>query len=236
MANPTGTVSPISFRRRNSLNDRACGDDPRRDQVLTTKVGLRIPAGLAFEDWERAGRQLSGLIDSSSWWLGDWLVFGKDHYADRYERGIREAGLQYQTLRNYAWVARKFEFERRRPALTFQHHAELAALPREEQDMWLDRAERMNWTTKQLRSALRAARERVALERPRPADSTKRLVLPGSHVQRWHMAAEQSGIQFEQWVLTTLDTAAQEVLNELEMGRIETEIEIEMQPQLSTST
>lgn len=233
MANPTGTVNPISFRRRNSLNNRSGGDEPRRDQVLTTKVGLRIPADLAFEEWERAGRQLSGLIDSSSWWLGDWLVFGKDHYADRYERGIRAAGLRYQTLRNYAWVARKFEFERRRPALTFQHHAELAALPREEQDMWLDRAERMNWTTKQLRSALRAARERATLGCPQPVDPNKRLLFPGSHVQRWHLAAEHSGIQFEQWVLTTLDTAAQQVLDELEMERIETGIE--MAPRHGTS-
>lgn len=69
----------------------AGGAESRCDQVLTTKVGLHIPVGLAFEEWERAGRQLSGLLNSSSWWLGDWLVYGKDQYADRYERGIRAA-------------------------------------------------------------------------------------------------------------------------------------------------
>ncbi|MFE0425013.1 LmbU family transcriptional regulator, partial [Streptomyces sp. NPDC058953] len=131
--------------------NRAIAGEPRRSRVLTTNVGLQIPAGLAFEEWERAGRQLSGIVNSSSWWLGDWLVYGKDHYSDRYERGIRAAGLQYQTLRNYAWVSRRFDVVRRRAGLSFQHHAELAPLPVEEQDVWLDRAEQQGWTTKQLR-------------------------------------------------------------------------------------
>src|SRR5262245_65136386 len=105
-----GMPYPI-FRRR------PAGPPGSPEAVMTTKVGLRIPAGLPFEDWERAGRQLSGLLDASSWWLGDWLLFGKDHYTDRYERVIGAVGLQYQTLRNSAWVARKFEIHRRRQAL-----------------------------------------------------------------------------------------------------------------------
>src|SRR6266545_6028251 len=93
------------------------------DRVLMTRVGLCIPADLSYEDWERAGSQLAGIVDSSSWWLGDWLVYGKKQYSDRYRRAIHAAGLQYQTLRNYAWVARRFELNRRRPKLSFQHHA-----------------------------------------------------------------------------------------------------------------
>ncbi|MFI6339616.1 LmbU family transcriptional regulator [Streptomyces sp. NPDC050535] len=181
--------------------------------MLTTNVGLQISAGLAFEDWERAGRQLSGIVNSSSWWLGDWLVYGKDHYSDRYERGIRAAGLQYQTLRNYAWVSRRFDLPRRRVALSFQHHAELASLPVDEQERWLDRAEQMRWTTKQLRGALRLAREDET-EDVTQTESTRRFAVPGSRLQWWHKAAEQTGIDFEQWVLATLDNAAKRVLAE----------------------
>ncbi|MGW0811115.1 LmbU family transcriptional regulator [Nonomuraea sp. NPDC002799] len=186
--------------------------------MLTTKIGLQIPVGLSFEEWERAGRQLTDLIDSSCWWLGDWLLFGKDHYADRYERGIRAVGLQYQTLRNYAWVARKFKFNRRRSALTFQHHAELASLPVNEQELWLDRAERLNWTTKQLRGALRAAKDNAEPVPVSSVEATRRLALPGPHVQRWHLAAAQSGVKLEQWVLVTLDKAAERILKEIEVG------------------
>jgi hypothetical protein len=182
-----------------------------RPQVLTTNVGLRIPRGLSFDDWERAGRHLSGIVNSSSWWLGDWLVYGKDHYTDRYERGIRAAGLQYQTLRNYAWVARRFELHRRREMLSFQHHAELASLPLEEQEKWLDSAERERWTTKQLRNAIRLGREDGAqVETHR--QTTQRLAVPSNRMQWWHEAAERAGTDFEQWVLETLDSAAEQAL------------------------
>ncbi|MEW1614248.1 MULTISPECIES: LmbU family transcriptional regulator [unclassified Streptomyces] len=180
--------------------------------MLTTRVGLQIPAGLTFDDWERAGRQLSGILNSSSWWLGDWLVYGKDHYVDRYQRGIRAAGLQYQTLRNYAWVSRRFEFHRRRAALSFQHHAELASLLVDEQELWLDRAERMKWTTKQLRNAVRVEREGDSRREEEEGDATRRLAVPDSRLQWWHKAAAQLGSDLDQWVLSTLDDAAERVL------------------------
>ncbi|MGC0418801.1 hypothetical protein ABIA38_004320 [Embleya sp. AB8] len=190
---------------------RALGEHPHGGRLLTTKVGLQIPADMTFEDWEQAGRKLSGILDSSSWWLGDWLVYGKDHYTDLYQRGIRAAGLSYQTLRNYAWVSRRFEFDRRRSALSFQHHAELASLPVVEQELWLDRAEQMKWTTKQLRNAIREARDDEVRD-DRQTEATRRLAVPGDRIQWWHKAAEQSGIDLEQWVLATLDNAAERVL------------------------
>ncbi|MFI0507809.1 LmbU family transcriptional regulator [Streptomyces albogriseolus] len=193
---------------------RAAGTAPRRGQVLTTKVGLQMPTGMAYAEWERAGRQLADVVDSSSWWLGDWLVYGKDHYTDRYQRGIRAVGLSYQTLRNYAWVSRRFDLTRRRPALSFQHHAELASMPVEEQEVWLDRAEERQWTTKQLRGAIREARR----DEPRPSTPTepsRHLEVPGSRLQWWHKAAEQQGVDFEQWVTATLDSAAASALEEL---------------------
>jgi hypothetical protein len=196
---------------------------PRRAQVLTTKVGLQMPAKMAYDEWERAGRQLADVLDSSSWWLGDWLKYGKDHYTDRYQRGIRTAGLSYQTLRNYAWVSRRFDHIRRRPALSFQHHAELASMPVAEQDLWLDRAEQQQWTTKQLRSAIRAVR-RGEQQPGTPIEPSRRLEVPDSRLQWWHKAAEQLGIDFEQWVMATLDSAATSALEDL--GRPEEHTEL----------
>jgi hypothetical protein len=203
---------------------RAMGDEPHRGQILTTKMGLQIPAGMTFDEWERAGRQLSGILDSSSWWLGDWLVYGKDHYKDRYQRGIHAAGLRYQTLRNYAWVSRRFQFNRRRAALSFQHHAELASLPVNEQEAWLNRAEEMKWSTKQLRTALRATREDEGGS-DKQIEATQRLAVPCDRIPWWHKAAAQSGTDLEQWVLATLDNAAERVLEEL-TERVLEELEV----------
>ncbi|MEU5979499.1 LmbU family transcriptional regulator [Streptomyces sp. NPDC047315] len=201
---------------------RPGGRPAQRGRVLTTKVGLHLPPGIDFEEWERTGCRLSGIVDSSSWWLGDWLVYGKRHYADRYQRGIRAAGLSYQTLRNYAWVARRFPPERRREALTFQHHAEITSLPVTEQDRWLDRAEENGWTTKQLRGALRTARAddaegagdagRTSLRADRGEEPVHRLALTGSRVEWWHEAARRSGLELEQWVTQILDLAAGDAL------------------------
>lgn len=177
----------------------------QQGRVLTTKVGLHIPAALSFDEWELAGHRLSGIVDSSCWWLGDWLVYGRERYADRYQRGIEAIGLRYQTLRNYAWVARRFPLHRRRAVLTFQHHCELTSLPDEQQDEWLDRAERGNWTTKQLRSAVRFARHNgLPAEDAAEIESMRQLAVPGSRVEWWHQAAERSGVAFDQWVLSTL--------------------------------
>jgi len=187
------------------------GDLDERDQVLMTRVGLRIPANLSFEDWEQAGRHLSGLVDSSSWCLGDWLVYGKAHYAERYVWAIRAAGLQYQTLRNYAWVSRRFELRRRRAALSFQHHAEVASLPTEEQDAWLDRAEEGVWTTKRLRVQIRDDRSDDN-EKSEQDDARRRIEVPGRHLAWWRKAAIQSGVDFDSWILDTLDRAAKDAL------------------------
>lgn len=179
--------------------------------VRMSGVALHIPAGLSFEDWARAGRQLSGIVDSSAWWLGDWLVFGKTHYADCYQLAVQRAGLRYQTLRNYAWVARRFPVSRRRAALTFQHHAEIASLPVEEQNRLLDQAERELWTTKQLRLAIRKVRGDEPTILP-AAPEHSRIDMPHSRVAVWRRAADSVGLELGHWVLTQLDRAASEVL------------------------
>ncbi|WP_329793980.1 LmbU family transcriptional regulator [Lentzea sp. DG1S-22] len=179
---------------------------------MLTNTGLRIPETLAFEDWERAGHRLSGMADLTSWCLGDWLVYGMNNYADRYRQAIEALGLSYQTLRNYAWVARQFSNERRRSGLSFQHHAEVASLSPEQQDYWLTRAAESAWTTKRLRTAIRdERRSRTTIDNP---DTTvSRLTVRGGHVDRWQEAAQRSGRDFEAWVVESLNHAAARTLD-----------------------
>lgn len=202
-----------------------------------TTVGLRIPTNLSYEDWERAGRKLSVIVDSSAWWLGDWLVYGKKHYTDRYKQAIQTVGLRYQTLRNYAWVAGRFDLARRRSALTFQHHAEVASLPLDVQNELLDRAERGAWTTKQLRASIRdshnanpGADPALPGSRPHtevPGEATvtalnsphARIEVPDRIVRTWRKAADRVGMNFDIWVLSSLDRAAEQALRDEFRGR-----------------
>jgi len=182
-----------------------------RGKILTTRVGLRIPDDLPFESWQRAGLQISRIVDSFAWCLGDWLVYGQRRYTDRYRRAVDAVGLDYQTLRNYASVARRVDINSRRSRLSFQHHAEVAALPPTEQDRWLARAEAASWSRNQLRQHLRASRgqdpgtEIVTTSMPR-------MYVPLTRVERWREAAARRSQEFENWIVTVLDHAAEEEL------------------------
>ncbi|MFB9446607.1 LmbU family transcriptional regulator [Dactylosporangium vinaceum] len=194
-----------------SAMDPAPPAGPARTRM--TRVGLRISHELSFEMWEQCGRRLSEVVDSSAWCLGDWLVYGKSRFPDRYELAIRAAGLQYQTLRNYSWVSRRFPLERRRERLSFQHHAEIASLPASEQDWWLDQAERSHWTTKQLRARIKDyvgaldAKPEPDPE-PEPTEVMPRIRVESGKIDGWRQAAEFCGVQFESWVAWALDQAA----------------------------
>jgi hypothetical protein len=174
-----------------------------RDTVRTS-TGLDVRVALTYDSWERLGRSLMGMANASAWHLGDWLIFGQDRYDDRYREGVERAGLDYQTLRNYAWVARRFEQSRRRAGLSFQHHAEVASFPPPQQDMWLNRAERLGWSRNELRRRLR--------EEARLGPSDSRTIVPSFEVPRdclesWARAADSSGARLDEWMVATLDEA-----------------------------
>ena len=134
---------------------------PRRPAALTATAWVpRVE--LAVSGWAVQGRWLGALGRGSGWWIGDWVRYGNARYGERYGPAARLTGYDVQSLRNMAYVAGRFEAPRRREALSFSHHAELAGLPAEEQELWLDRAEASGLSVRSLRSELRQARRRAA--------------------------------------------------------------------------
>jgi hypothetical protein len=129
--------------------------------VVLRKSGLAFSRPIPLSTWELIGQQLLAVANTSTWWLADWLAYGEQAFQDRYREAIQKTSLNYQTLRNYAWVARRLELDRRRDGLSFGHHAEVAALDAPEQGYWLRKAEESGWSRNQLRAEIRASlRER----------------------------------------------------------------------------
>jgi hypothetical protein len=64
---------------------------------------------------------------------------------------------------------------------------------------------------KQLRGAVRAARRRESDPAASPA-GLRRLAIPAERLERWRQAAGQSGVDIEQWIMCTLDSAADQIL------------------------
>ncbi|MET7620115.1 LmbU family transcriptional regulator [Streptomyces sp. NPDC005408] len=175
----------------------------------TRRTALSLMPHATFADWTRVGRQLFLITDSSSWWLADWLIFGQDAYPDRYRRAVEQTGLDYQTLRNYAWVARRFPAERRRAKLSLQHHAEVAALGPQEQDAWLSRAEEGNWSRNLLRRNLKNALSNGSADAP-AREVRVHIKTTAEREVVWARAAEGAGQSLPEWIIERLDEAAGE--------------------------
>lgn len=112
---------------------------------------------LEHPEWVGWGRRLGTMSRVSNWWVGDWLQYGAARWGEKYTEAARITGYDVKTLRNIAYVAKQFDSSRRRDNLTWTHHAEVAALPSEQQDEWLDRAVILRLSPGDLRLELRAS-------------------------------------------------------------------------------
>ncbi|MFD3589804.1 LmbU family transcriptional regulator [Streptomyces sp. NPDC058683] len=171
------------------------------------RTALLLPTDLPFPAWLRIGEQLHAVADSSAWWAGDWLVYGSKVFPDRYRRAIERTALDYQTLRNYAWVARKVDVARRRHDLSFQHHQEVAALTPEEQDHWLGEAAGHGWSKAELRRRMRAERAVDTMSGGGPK-TRLHLEVEGHRWVRWQRAADCEGGDVAAWLCGLADRAA----------------------------
>jgi hypothetical protein len=175
-----------------------------RGSLAGTPSRLQLENDMTFESWLVIGRRLSRITNASPWWLGDWLIYGRAAYGERYKAALDVTALDYQTLRNYAWVARKFPVSRRRDRLSFQHHAEVASLPEPEQDLWLKRADSAQWSKSELRRRIAAERGRTRNE---PAPVTLRFEVAPERALRWQAAAAAAGQELSEWIANAADAA-----------------------------
>lgn len=201
---------------------------PPADNLIMRGRGMQFPQRLSFEKWVRIGCQLSSIATSAAWCLGDWLVYGESHFTDRYRMAIEETSLDYQTLRNYAWVTRRFSLSRRRDSLSFGHHAEVAALPEPEQEYWLRKSEELSWSRNRLRAEVRksVAERRGREARPEQASDssvsngarssalTLEVPLSAECLAVCETAARVSGLGLQEWVRLAIEQVARRGLEE----------------------
>jgi hypothetical protein len=170
-------------------------------------VGLQFDSFIPFEEWRSLGKRLGARASASAWWIGDWICFGRATYGRQYSSALIVTGLDYQTLRNYASVARRFELCRRRYKLTFQHHAVVRALTDDEQDHWLTLAEENRWSRNELRRAIRASKRTDSGDDPPSAGIRIPLTisLPPAPLARWRAEAERAGLKLEAWIVAAVE-------------------------------
>jgi hypothetical protein len=174
-------------------------------RAKTRRAGLSFFCAISMEHWLAIGHELVAISDASAWWLGDWLVYGERKFPERYRVAISSTNLSYKTLRNYAWVARKFPVSRRREELALAHHAEVAPLPEEDQEFWLDQAVARGWSVAELRRRLKVARTRAVGER---FAERVEIAVDAERKRRWQNAADSIGRDLSEWACSVIDRAA----------------------------
>ena len=157
---------------------------PENPKFKLLETGITFDEDCPYEDWAEVGKRLGRIGRSVGLMLGDWINHGETHYAGKYEEALALTGLEYQTLMNFAYVARKVEISRRRENLGFDHHSTVAKLKPEEQAKWLEIADSESLGTKRLRKSINFGRiAREAEMTPDPADKGQVYYL--QHINRF---------------------------------------------------
>jgi hypothetical protein len=145
-------------------------NDPK---FLITPTGIQFSQELNFDEWSSLGQKLSPIGKSIGFIIGDWINYGQDRYGEKYTEALAKTGLTYQTLQNYAYVARKVETSCRHENLGFEHHYVVAKLKTdEEKKHWLDMADQHDLSVRRLRKSINFGR--VASEEEVQGDPTDR--------------------------------------------------------------
>lgn len=136
-------------------------------------VGLDLPDGLTYSQWQGIGGTLQSVNRSVMWWIGDWLRYGERQWGERYAAAIEETGYKYDALRNAKRVAERFsQTDRRRSDLAWSHHLEVAAMPDDQADMLLDLAQQGGMSAKELRTEVGKRKAAAAISAPTAGDQT----------------------------------------------------------------
>jgi hypothetical protein len=160
-------------------------NDPKFAITLT---GIKFQEELSFEEWEALGQKLAPVGKSIGFIIGDWINYGEKLYGQKYEEAISRTGLAVQTLRNYAYVARKVGLSCRHDKLGFEHHYVVAKLKSpEEQTRWLKMAVKHKLGKRRLQKSInfgRLATEKEVAGDPHDKRHTTYLALLNK-IRRW---------------------------------------------------
>ena len=152
-------------------------------KIQITRLGMEVQEELTFDEWQAMAERLGNAMASAAFVIGDWLVYGEDHFRgqmrlpgfeneaisasriapDVYEAALRATGLDRTTLHGYAHVARRVPRAQRSPHLSWEHHKTVAKLEPEDQSRWLGlTAEHLEdgepISTRRLRKSIQAGR------------------------------------------------------------------------------
>lgn len=171
------------------------------DQKFTIReTGIEFHQELDFEEWESLGYKLARVGKSIGFIIGDWINYGEKLWGEKYQDAINRSGLDYQTLRDFAYVAGRIELSLRNDNLDFNHHRVVAKLPSGDQKEWLKAAEKHGLSVRRLRKSINVGRvvsQDEMQEDPSDKGHVTYMVFINRLCQWWRKVVDREPI--EQW-------------------------------------
>jgi DNA modification methylase len=137
------------------------------------ETGLIVDGDPTYEEWEMCGEFLKQAEKAVQFWIGDWVNYGERKWGEMYAQALEATDNEYQTLANYKYVADNVDFSRRRENLSFSHHAEVAKLPPEQQEVFLEKASEQGLSVRELRQEIWRAKTQEENRKLLPIDLGK---------------------------------------------------------------
>jgi hypothetical protein len=189
----------------------AARDSRLANGVRLTSTGAVLPEGLSEREWQAIADRVTRIGTALQWVIGDLVAYnGRSWAYGAKTRLAQDLGMNPKTVRNLASICRRVPPERRRPELSFSHHAAVAALDAEQQRVRLTNAAVLGMSTRELRRELPNERrgasalacEPALLERVR-LDVT----VDAGRADAWRRAAGVQGVTLSDFAAEALDRA-----------------------------
>jgi hypothetical protein len=170
-------------------------------------MSTMVDTASAQAAWTKRGRAIAAKVNDACWEIGDWVLEAEAKWGERYREAAEITGLAEKTLREYAYVARRFELSRRMDNLSFGHHQLVAAIPEEAAEEWLGLSDDEQWSVRELQAALRTVKQ-LPPGQPEVVVTVFKVTVPNEHERRWREAAKHRGLDVEEWIVVVADEAA----------------------------
>lgn len=119
-----------------------------------TRTSLNLPAQMSFDEWLGVGAQLNEMEQSVQWWVGDWLLFGEETFAEKLGKAAELTGYSIDRLKEARRVAAAFPVTSRSDKLGWTHYKAAVQLPAEQRVQVIRQAEAEGWTSRDTRYAV----------------------------------------------------------------------------------
>ena len=117
-------------------------------------TNLTFKRDVSKEEWMDVFKALKQVEGCVQFWIGDCLAYRQQKWG-MYDDIAEETGMAKQTLKDTKWVSENVESSLRKDNLSFNHHKEVASLPPEKQELFLNRAVENKLSVRDLRNEIK---------------------------------------------------------------------------------